>query len=92
MDACTGSAVLSESFSEFARIAKRLVTVSEFSKGDIVEQFRVLSGVIDAVYNAPDSIYAQGTTTDRAAGGRFTNSALLSLWAACIQGKPEGLA
>ena len=27
-------------FPEFARIAKRLVTVSEFSKGDIVEQFR----------------------------------------------------
>ena len=60
-------------FPEFARIAKRLVTVSEFSKGDIVEQFRVPSGVIDVVYNAPDSIYAQGTTTDRAAGGRFTN-------------------
>jgi glycosyltransferase involved in cell wall biosynthesis len=60
-------------FPEFARIANRLVTVSEFSKKDIVAQFGVLSDSIDVVYNAPDSIYGQGTTAERAAGGRFTD-------------------
>ena len=60
-------------FPEFARIANRLVTVSEFSKNDIVAQFGVPSDSIDVVYNAPDSIYAQGTTAERAAGGRFTD-------------------
>ena len=42
-------------FPEFARIANRLVTVSEFSKNDIVAQFGVPSDSIDVVYNAPDS-------------------------------------
>lgn len=60
-------------FPEFARIAARLVTVSEFSKMDIVEQFGVPSDAIDVVYNAPDSIYAQGTATGGDAGKRFTD-------------------
>lgn len=60
-------------FPEFARIAARLVTVSEFSKMDIVEQFGVPSDAIDVVYNAPDSIYAQGTITGGDAGRRFTD-------------------
>ena len=58
---------------EFARLAKRVATVSEFSKQDIVEQFRVPSDAIDVVYNAPDAIYARGTTSGRAAGRRFTD-------------------
>ncbi|MBO73733.1 MAG: glycosyltransferase [Flavobacteriales bacterium] len=51
-------------FPEFAHIAKRLVTVSEFSKNDIVEQFAVPSQAIDVVYNAPDALYAQDTVPE----------------------------
>ena len=60
-------------FPEFARIAKRLVTVSEFSKNDIVAQFGVPSDSIDVVYNAPDSIYAQGTAKRGGFGTHFTD-------------------
>jgi glycosyltransferase involved in cell wall biosynthesis len=59
-------------FPEFARIAQRVVTVSEFSKADIVEQFGVPPDAIDVVYNAPDSIYSQGAATARDAEKRFT--------------------
>ena len=60
-------------FPEFARIATRLVTVSEFSKNDIVAQFGVPSDSIDVVYNAPASMYAQRTATRGDSGGRFTD-------------------
>jgi glycosyltransferase involved in cell wall biosynthesis len=59
-------------FPKFARIAQRVVTVSEFSKADIVEQFGVPPDAIDVVYNAPDAIYSQGTAITRDAERRFT--------------------
>ena len=44
-------------FPEFAKIAQRIATVSEFSKCDIVTQFGVNEDDVDVVYNAPSSAY-----------------------------------
>lgn len=44
-------------FPKFAKKAKRIVTVSEFSKQDIMEQFSVKSDHIDVVYNGSNEIY-----------------------------------
>jgi glycosyltransferase involved in cell wall biosynthesis len=59
-------------FPEFARIAERVVTVSEFSKADIVQQFGVTSEAIDVVYNAPDTIYAPNTDEGAPTEKRYT--------------------
>ena len=41
-------------FPRFARMAKRLATVSEFSKQDIVQQYKVDPSKIDVVFNGVD--------------------------------------
>ena len=60
-------------FPEFARIANRLVTVSEFSKGDIAEQFGIPSDAITVVYNAPDPIYSAQSMIGIESKRSFTN-------------------
>lgn len=44
-------------FPKFAKKATRIVTVSEFSKQDIMEQFSIKSDHIDVVYNGSNEIY-----------------------------------
>jgi glycosyltransferase involved in cell wall biosynthesis len=44
-------------FPKFAKKANRIVTVSEYSKKDIVEQFSINEKNIDVVYNGSNSIY-----------------------------------
>jgi len=41
----------------FATKAKRIITVSEFSKQDIVQQYNIAANKIDVVYNAADHQY-----------------------------------
>lgn len=41
----------------FAAKAKRILTVSEFSKQDIVKQYHIQPNKIDVVYNGVDSLY-----------------------------------
>jgi glycosyltransferase involved in cell wall biosynthesis len=41
----------------FAAKAKRIITVSEFSKQDIVQQYNISADKIDVVYNGADSQY-----------------------------------
>lgn len=50
----------------FARKASKVVTVSEFSKADIVKQYSIDPGKIDVVYNAAQSTYRMLTETERA--------------------------
>ena len=45
-------------FPKFARKAKRLATVSEFSKDDIVNCYRIDPSKIDVVYNGVNEMYA----------------------------------
>jgi glycosyltransferase involved in cell wall biosynthesis len=44
-------------FPKFARKAKRIVTVSEYSKNDICESFQVPPDKVDVVYNGANSDY-----------------------------------
>lgn len=44
-------------FPKFARRAKRLATVSEFSKKDIVERYKVAADKIDVVYNGVNELF-----------------------------------
>ena len=44
-------------FPRFAEKAKRIVTVSEFSKNDISKQFNIDKNLIDVVYNGSKEIY-----------------------------------
>lgn len=44
-------------FPRFAQKAKRIITVSEFSKQDIVKQFNINTENIDVVYNGSNEIY-----------------------------------
>jgi glycosyltransferase involved in cell wall biosynthesis len=60
-------------FPEFARLARRVVTVSQYSKADIVQQFGVAPELIDVVYNAPAHEYRPATATDRAAKRTWSN-------------------
>ena len=48
-------------FPRFAQKAKRIVTVSDFSKKDIVKKFKVKSKNIDVVYNGSNEIYKPST-------------------------------
>lgn len=41
----------------FAQKAKRIATVSEFSKQDIVKQYKVAAKIIDVVYNGAKEVY-----------------------------------
>lgn len=45
-------------FPRFAQKAKRIVTVSEFSKIDIIEQYGINENKIDAVYNGRNSFFS----------------------------------
>ena len=51
----------------FARKAKRLVTVSNFSKDDIVKQYGVSADIIDVVYNGAHDAYRPLTDKERQA-------------------------
>lgn len=51
-------------FPRFAQKAKRIVTVSEFSKKDISEQFRINSESIDVVFNGSNEIYEPSTVDE----------------------------
>ena len=51
-------------FPEFAELASRIATVSEFSKADIVQQFGIPSSKIDVVYNAPSPVYRPSTQSE----------------------------
>lgn len=44
-------------FSRFAKKATRIATVSEFSKKDIVEKYKINAGKIDVVYNGVDEMF-----------------------------------
>lgn len=48
---------LTNYFPKFARKATRIVTVSEFSKSDIVEQYNINPAKIDVAYNGVSDIY-----------------------------------
>ncbi len=51
-------------FPRFAKKAERIVTVSEFSKSDISEKFRIPYSNIDVVYNGSKTIYQPLTTEE----------------------------
>ena len=61
-------------FPEFGRIASRVVTVSEYSKADIVQQFGVEAGRIDVVYNAPAHEYRPRGEAEGAANRTWSNN------------------
>jgi len=44
-------------YPRYAAAAKRIVTVSEYSKNDIVEQLHVPPGKVDVVYNGANKLY-----------------------------------
>lgn len=52
-------------FPKFARKASRIVTVSEFSKEDIVKQYQINPSNIDVVYNGCNEIFKPATTQDK---------------------------
>jgi glycosyltransferase involved in cell wall biosynthesis len=62
-------------FPKYARKAKRIVTVSEFSKRDIINQYNVSGDKIDVVYNGANELYKpineglKTKTRDRYTGG-----------------------
>src|SRR5690606_37185023 len=62
-------------FPRFARKAARIVTVSEFSKQDIIKTYGIPAGEIDVVYNGIGSVFAplaegeQGRARKRLTGG-----------------------
>jgi glycosyltransferase involved in cell wall biosynthesis len=45
-------------FPKYAQHAKRILTVSEYSKHDIVSRYNIHPDIIDVAYNASDEIYA----------------------------------
>ena len=44
-------------FPKFARKAIRIATVSEFSKKDIIDKYKIVSSAIDVVYNGCNELY-----------------------------------
>jgi glycosyltransferase involved in cell wall biosynthesis len=50
---------------KFCEKARRIVTVSEFSKNDIAKQFAISAEKIDVVYNAANSIYTVLNETEK---------------------------
>ncbi len=52
-------------FPKFAAKARRIITVSEFSKQDIVQHYHVHADTIDVVYNAADSHYKKQEETEK---------------------------
>ncbi len=61
-------------FPRFARKAARIVTVSEFSKQDIITRYQVQADRIDVVYNGVGDIFSPLSTDERTtAMERFTH-------------------
>ncbi len=54
-------------FPRYAQKAKRIVTVSEFSKQDIVDCYHVDSGKIDVAYNGVNEIFVPTSDDEKAA-------------------------
>jgi glycosyltransferase involved in cell wall biosynthesis len=54
-------------FPKFARKATRIATVSEFSKKDITEQYKIAPGKIDVVYNGCNELYQPVSSEIKAA-------------------------
>lgn len=52
-------------FPRFAKKARKIVTVSEYSKRDIINAFQVPAEKIDVVYNAASSIYEPVSNEDK---------------------------
>ena len=50
-------------FPKFARKANRIITVSEFSKNDIIQQYQIEASKIDVVHNGCNEIFQPITTT-----------------------------
>jgi len=57
-------------FPEFAKIAARILTVSDYSRHDIASQFKVAIDSIDVVYNAPAKEYKPLVSPDLAQAQR----------------------
>ena len=57
-------------FPLFARKASRIVTVSEFSKGDIVQQYGIDPALIDVAHNGVGDIYAPLTDDEKLSARR----------------------
>ncbi|MFN3918217.1 MAG: glycosyltransferase family 4 protein [Flavobacteriales bacterium] len=52
-------------FPRYAKDAKRIVTVSEYSKHDIVDSFSIDPKVVDVVYNAASEVFTPLNTEDK---------------------------
>jgi len=61
-------------FRKYAGKASRIATVSEFSKNDIIQQYRINPGKIDVVYNGANERYAPvDEATGKAVRAKFTS-------------------
>lgn len=61
-------------FKRFAKRANRIITVSEFSKQDIIKNYKVNSTKIDVAYNGANEIYhALSNEEKKLAKQKFTN-------------------
>jgi glycosyltransferase involved in cell wall biosynthesis len=60
-------------FPRFAKKARRIVTVSDFSKRDIMARYGVPSGMIDVVYNGVSEVFTPLSDEEKtSASARFT--------------------
>ncbi len=63
-------------FPKFARKADRIITVSNFSKQDIVKQYNIAASKIDVAHNGVNEMYQPSDeATQQAARQQFTNGA-----------------
>lgn len=63
-------------FPRYAEVAKRIITVSEFTKQDVVGRYKVPAGKIDVVYNACADFFRPTPVAERQAiRDRFTGGA-----------------
>ena len=61
---------------KFAKKSDRIVTVSEYSKTDIVNQLSILPDLLDVVYNGANEIYRPITNTEKQATRKKYTSGL----------------
>ncbi len=62
-------------FPQFARKANRIVTVSDFSKNDIIQQYQIEASKIDVVHNGCNEIFQPiATTLQNETKQKFTNN------------------
>ena len=50
---------------KFARVVNRIATVSQFSKNDIVEKYKINPSKIDVVYNGANEVFKPISTTEK---------------------------